>query len=221
MNGRDRRARIGGALFAAMLVALLGWMAPARNADAQTPGAQPTAIGMAAPPSIELGETVTVKAKLVGAGGAPVTNKRVDFTTTGNFLNTTSDMVLAAATTDAAGVATGQFVARRSGSIAITAVFAGDGGFAGAKAGTQVMVTGDRQLYQQQAGVALPGLNAPPDQNSNAVTWPRWVLSGWPIAVVLLLVWSLYGTAVVFIGEIAAQGGEPDAPEQQLQTEAG
>jgi hypothetical protein len=66
-------------------------------------------------------------------------------------------------------------------------------------------------LYQQQAGVLLPGLNAPPGQNQLAGVVPHWFLSGWPIAAVLLVVWSLYGTAAWFLGEIAVQAGKlPD-----------
>ncbi len=182
---------------------------------------QPTAIGVAAPGSVTLGQTVTLQAKLVGIGGVPIPKERIDFTTNTRFLQATGDMVLAEATTDATGLAVAQFVARQSGTLTFTAVFAGDNNYAASEGSAQVTVTGNQQLYQQQAGVLLPGLNAPPGQNQLAGVVPHWFLSGWPIAAVLLVVWSLYGSAVLFMSQIPALGGEPAAPEQPSQEEVG
>jgi len=191
--------------------------APAPPAAAAPAGSQqPTAIGVAAPGSVSLGQNVTVQAKLVGAGGVPIPKERIDFTTGTSFLQASGDMVLASATTDATGLAVAQFVARQSGSLTISAGFAGDGIYAAAKGNTQVTVTGNQQLYTQQAGVPLPGLNRAPssDLYLTPEVVPNWFLSGWPIAAVLLVVWSLYGTAVWFMSEIPALGGEPAAPEE-------
>ena len=209
-------------VLAVTLLALFAWAAlAATRAEAQTAGTEPTAIGVAGPPNIALGETVTLQAKLVGVGGAPIPKARIDFTTNTRFLQASGDTVLAEATTDATGLAVAQFVARQNGTLTFTAVFAGDSTYAASTGTAQVTVTGNQQLYQQQAGVLLPGLNAPPGQNQLAGVVPHWFLSGWPIAAVLLVVWSLYGSAVLFMSQIPALGGEPAAPEQPSQEEVG
>jgi Bacterial Ig-like domain (group 3) len=208
MNTSSERWRAQRVLAVALL-ALFAWAAlAATGAEAQAAGTEPTAIGVAGPPNIALGETVTLQAKLVGVGGAPIPKARIDFTTNTSFLLATGDMVLAVTTTDATGMAVAQFVARQNGTLTFTAVFAGDSTYAASTGSAQVTVTGNQQLYQQQAGVLLPGLNAPPGQNQLAGVVPHWFLSGWPIAAVLLVVWSLYGTAAWFLGEIAVQAGK-------------
>jgi hypothetical protein len=194
---------------------------------AQTPAVapagsqQPTAIGIAAPGSVSLGQTVTLQAKLVGTGGVPIPKELIDFTTSTSFLQASGDMVLTSATTDATGLAVAQFVARQTGPLTISATFAGDNTYAAAKGDTRVTVTGNQQLYTQQAGVSLPGLNSAPGSNLTAEVVPHWFLSGWPIAAVLLVVWSLYGTAVLFMAEIPALGDEPPAREQSSQGDIG
>ena len=80
---------------------------------------------------------------------------------------------------------------------------------------TALRVTGTAprgvELYVQTAGVQVPGLNEPPvaaDATAKggfaqllAGLWPR--LSGWPIALVLLIVWSLYLYVAVLVGRIS------------------
>jgi hypothetical protein len=151
----------------------------------------------------------------------PIPRERIDFTTNAKFLQTTGDMVLASGTTDATGVAVAQFVARQTGPLTISAAFAGDDTFAAAKGDAGVTVTGNQQLYTQQAGVSLPGLNGGPGQDPTAEVVPHWFLSGWPIAAVLLVVWSLYGTAVLFMSEIPALGGRSATAEQPSRGDLG
>ncbi len=172
-------------------------------AAAQAAG-QPTAIAVAAPRSVQLGQVVTVKAKLVDGGGQAFPHARVDFTSPETFLNTTADMVVTSAVTDADGVATATFQARRSGALTVKAVFRGDATYAGSEASTQLTVTGSAQLYQQEVLPTVPGLNASPIGEFATAGGTRWLLTGWPIAAVLLLVWSSYATAVFFMSRIAA-----------------
>jgi Bacterial Ig-like domain (group 3) len=219
MNASDRQRRLRKALLVAPALLLLCAAAAlsTTRAGAQTAGTQPTAIGVAAPDNVTLGQTVSLQAKLVGVAGAPIPKQRIDFTTSTSFLQGSGDMVLAQATTDATGLALAQFVARQSGTLTITAAFAGDNTYAAAKGNTQVTVSGSQQLYTQQAGVSLPGLNGAPGSGLTTGVVPHWFLSGWPIAAVLLVVWSLYGTAVLFLSQIPARAGEPAAPEQPSQ----
>lgn len=180
---------------------------------AQTVGSQPTAIGVAVAPRAELGQEVQVQARLVTASGAAIPKAVIFFTTPVTFLNASGDMVVARATTDAQGIGTAVFQVRQSGQVAVKAEFRGDATYAPAKASTQLQVVGSAQLYDQKAGVHLPGLNAPVAQDQ--VGWPHWALSGWPIAAALMIVWSLFGTAVYFLTRIpaGAGGGEQDRGE--------
>lgn len=186
------------ALGACALVAL------PRTTYAQT-ATQPTAIAVAAPPSAQLGQEVTVKAKLVDAQGRALPHVTVDFTSPATFLNHTGDMVVATAVTDAQGVATGQFQARRDGAITVKAVFAGNANYARSQASTSLTIAGTAQLYDPSVIPSVPVLNASPFGSfgmTNSGT--RWLLTGWPIGAVLLLVWSSYGFAVFFMSRIAA-----------------
>lgn len=193
---------------AALLVAL--------GAAARAEGGEPTALAAAIPPRAELGQTVEMQARLSDASGAPVAKRLVLFTATLAFLSGEGEVVLADARTDRDGVATARFEARTAGRLAIRAVFRGDDRYAASSAQGELAVSGDAQLFVQHAGVHLPGLNAGPAalpmfQDAGATVgliegtsrlWP--VLSGWPIALALMIVWSLYGSAVVLMFRIVA-----------------
>ncbi|HEX8968557.1 MAG TPA: hypothetical protein VF937_11790 [Chloroflexota bacterium] len=186
---------------------------------APAPTARPAALPMPnltleAPAAANLGQTLSVRVVLVGPGGAPVKGAPVDFSTSANFLNTPGSIVFAHALTDAQGTASVDWQPRSDGSLTLNAAFAGDKRFAAATASAAVDVTGDQQLYEQQAGVVVPGLNAAPAFTRTAALapaaspWPR--LSGWPLVAVLVIVWSLYARAVLVLFTIA-RGGEPKA----------
>ena len=197
------------ALVAAALIVLPG------AARAQSPGL-PTAIAVAAPASAQLGQTITVKAKLVDASGNVFPQARVDFTSPEEFLNNTGDMVVTSATTGADGVATAQFQVRRSGPLTVKAVFRGDRTYAAAEAATTLNVTGSTQLYVQHVLPSVPGINASPVGAFGTAGGTRWLLTGWPIAAVLLIVWSSYASAVFLMSRIAAAAGA----EPELATDA-
>jgi hypothetical protein len=207
---------LGGRLGAALLtiaVAAVALLALPGAARAQSPGL-PTAIAVAAPSSAQLGQAVTVKAKLVDGAGNVFPNARVDFTSPETFLNNTGDMVVASALTDDQGVATAQFQARRSGPLTVKAVFRGDGGYAPSEASAELTVSGSSQLYTQEVIPSVPGINASPIGSFGTASNTRWLLTGWPIAGVLIVVWSSYASAVFFMSRIAAATGEgPDLAE--------
>jgi hypothetical protein len=203
-----------------LLAFAAGSVITANQTHAQTGGQQPTAIGVAAPASALLGQDVALQAKLVAAGGAPVAGVVVTFAMPATFLNGSGDMVVAEAKTDKQGIASAQFQARRSGAITITAMFSGDDTYAPAKSSTQTTVTGSQQLYQEHAGVSIPGLNEAPGQAGSSGALPHWALSGWPIGAVLVVVYSLYGAAVFFMSKIATPGAGPSSGEPTIPGEA-
>lgn len=117
-------------------------------------------------------------------------------------------MTLADATTDKGGIATAEIALRTEGSLQVSATFKGDAQHAPSSASAAMAVQGGGQLYAQAVGVKLPGINeAPAAPGTSAALvpgvaslWPR--LSGWPIALVLMSVWSLYASVVVVLFRI-------------------
>ncbi len=182
----------------------------------------PSRLAVGAPPSAVLGRTIQVEARLTDGSGAAIPKATIAFTVQRTFLGATDRSVLAEATTDAAGVATAEIEPRTSGPVDIDAVYRGDDRHAPAMASVTVAVGGDAQQYVQPAGVRIPVLNEPPGGTtvvlgqpgpllaSAARLWPA--LSGWPIAVVLLVVWSLYGSVALLVVRIARAEGDV-APE--------
>ncbi len=187
------------------LVGLAGVAALPIAAQAQTALA-PTAIGIGVPPQAQLGQLIPLQARLVGVGGVPIPKATIYFTSPTTFLNVSSDAVLAEAVTDAQGLATASWRATRTGGLTIQAEFRGDDRYAPAKATAPLVVGGERQLYVQQVGVRIPGLNTAPISGLPILArlWPG--LSAWPIAAALLVVWSLYATVVALLWRIAAAG---------------
>jgi hypothetical protein len=209
LRGRSARGLL-------VALALAGCAALPVAAQAQSALA-PTAIGIGIPPTAQLGQVVALQARLVGAGSLPIAKATVSFTSPTSFLNVTSDAVIAEGVTDKDGLVSAPWRATRSGSLSVQAEFRGDGSYAPATARAPLEISGDQQLYVQQAGVRVPGLNTAPVQGISflAALWPA--LSAWPIAAVLLVVWSLYATATVLLFRIAvaglAAGGGTRQPE--------
>ncbi|MDE3103412.1 MAG: Ig-like domain-containing protein [Chloroflexota bacterium] len=179
-------------------------------APAAAAGPAPTRVRIAVPPSIKLGEEAGVQAQVLDASGAPVAGALVTFTAELGFLEATNDVVLADARTDKAGVASADIDLRTDGSIKVTARFAGDAEHAASSASAAIQVGGSSQLYAQGAGVKLPGFNEAPTAPGTSAAllpgaaslWPRF--SGWPVALVLMIVWSIYGSVVIVLFRITA-----------------
>ncbi len=167
-------------------------------------GPQATSLRIALPPSASLGGAAQVQAQLVDATGKPIQGALVLFSEQLGFLEAAGNVVVAEALTDKAGVATTEIDLRTEGTIAVTASFKGDAQNAPSSASGSIEVAGGGQLYAQTAGVKLPGLNEPPGPaQTNAALFERvsafWpAMSGWPIALALMIIWSLYAS-VVFI----------------------
>lgn len=196
--------RIAAATLAALALTAL---APAA-ALADDPAA--TSIRIAVPPTAHLGEMAEVQAQVVDGAGKPVADAEVLFTAPLGFLASAGDVVLADARTGTDGIATTEIDLRTAGALAITAAYAGDAQHAGSSATATITVEGAAQLYAQGAGVKLPGLNSVPTAPGTSTAlvdglaslWPR--LSGWPVALVLMIVWSLYASVVVTLFRITA-----------------
>ncbi|MHB8533727.1 MAG: Ig-like domain-containing protein, partial [Solirubrobacteraceae bacterium] len=185
------------------LLVLLGSAAGlALGGQAQADSREATRIATAIPPQAGLGQLIQAQARLVDSSGAPIAKATVTFATPLSFLEGTSDVVLAEAVTDAGGVATAEFELRTSGALTIHAAFKGDTRYAPSTVSAPITITGDTQLYVQRAGVRIPGINAPPPAVPAAASlWPE--MSGWPIALVLIVVWSLYAFVALLVARIA------------------
>ncbi len=206
--GKKRLPSIAVALF---LLALLG----PRSALAQS-AKEATAIRVGAPAQLALGAVATVQAVLVDSTGIPIPNATVDFTNPATFLSASGEMVLAQARTNGNGQAVAQFTNTISGAITLHARFRGDDRYAPSDATTPINIGGDAQLYIPQVGVQIPGLNQPPPMAASASLgrtsnflgpdipslWPS--MSGWPIALILIIIWSLYVLVVGLVFRVAA-----------------
>ncbi len=180
---------------------------------------QPTQILIGAPAQANLGAPVTVQAVLADSQGHPISKAVIYFTTQTTFLESTSDVVLAQAMTNGQGQASAQITDDLSGSITVHAEFRGDTQYAASDATAQIGAANDQQVYVQHVGVDIPGFNVPPVgapqasiQSQQGIVgfiqslWPA--MNGWPVAAVLLLVWSMYFFAVTFVFRVARSGNE-------------
>ena len=197
------------------LLVLLGSVAGlALGGQAQADSREATRITAAISPQAELGQKIEAQARLVDSAGAPIAKATVIFATPLTFLEGSNDVVLAEAVTDKSGVANAEFELRTSGAITIHAAFRGDDRYAPSTASAPITITGDTQLYVQRAGVRIPGMNVAPQLApvvlgapsagilpAIARLWPA--MSGWPIALVLIVVWSLYGLVALLVARIS------------------
>jgi hypothetical protein len=196
------------------LVIILPAFAP-YTARAQSQQEQ-TQISIGAPAQSNEGERLTVQAMLVDSHGIPISKATIYFTTQAEFLHNSGDVVLAQAITNNKGQAVAQFTDDFSGTITLKAEFRGDEQYAASNTTTQIAMAGQNQVYAEHVGVDIPGFNVPPRFPAMASVqipklnfwrvifnlWPA--MNAWPIAAVLIIVWSLYLVAVKFMFRIAA-----------------
>ncbi len=182
----------------------------------------PTQIAVGGPAQSQAGQALTVQAVLADNQGHPISKEAIYFTTPSTFLGDSSEVVLAEAVTNADGQAVAQFADDFSGTMELRAEFRGDGQYAASAAAIQITTTGEGQVYVEHVGVDIPGFNVPPvsapaaslDSQQQSLPgfiqnlWPA--MNGWPVAAVLLLVWSMYLLVVTLIVRIAAQGSEAE-----------
>ncbi len=189
---------------------------------------QATQIMVGAPAQSNVGETLVVQALLADSQGRPISKAVIYFTTQTEFLGRTAQVELAQAVTNGKGQATAQFVDDFSGAFPLRAEFRGDAQYAPSNATVQIGAAGDQQVYAEHVGVDIPGFNVPPVSMPVAAVlsspgqrlalfirnlWPA--MNGWPVAAVLLLVWSTYLFAVTFVFRVAASKND----EQPASTE--
>ncbi len=197
-------------------------VAPGSVLAAGTP--KPTTIKVTVPAQLDLGQRVSIQAVLLDNTGRPVPKALVYFTSPGAFLNVSGSMVVAQALTNKSGQAVAEFESSVSGSITLQAEFRGNDRYAASSAAAQISVQGDQQLYVDHVGVQIPGLNVSPvstdmlSEQSPIYSviplivglWPA--LTGWPIAVVLIVVWALYLVVVRLIFRVTAAGSQSPSP---------
>jgi hypothetical protein len=190
-----------------------------RTVQAQS-ALQSTQILIGAPAAPKPGELLTVQAVLADSQGHPISKAVVYFTTQQKFMGSTNAVVLAQAVTNANGQAIAEFTANFSGAFALQAEFRGDTQYAPSNATAQVAAGGMQQVYVEHVGVDIPGFNVPPvgapmasmGSRQDGIAgfiqslWPA--MNGWPVAAVLLLVWSMYFFAMTFVFRAAKSGSE-------------
>jgi Bacterial Ig-like domain (group 3) len=215
MSGSSFPTRPAAAVAALLIVIFAGLPAAAAGT--------PTAMSIGAPTTVELGQTVTLQARLADSTGAPIAKATVVFVMPATFLSASGDVVVASATTDKAGLVAAEWPIRGGGTLTVRAEFRGDTQYAPSQAAAQIVVTGSQQLYSSQAGVRLPGLNAGPAIFGQVLGTSRFwaVLTGWPIGLILLTVWSLYGIVVSLIFRVAAAAAPRNSAGQREESEAG
>ena len=208
------RLHRGVALCCLAAAAALGGFAVFPLAALAQSAAGPATIRLTVPPEAQLGQDIPLQVRLTSAAGQPIAYATVYFTSPTSFLNVSGDAVIAEGVTDAQGVATASWRATRAGGLTIQAEFRGNTKYAAFKATTLLAITGEQQLYAQEAGVPIPGLNVAPNPGLGffAALWPR--LSAWPIAAALLVVWSIYATAATLLFRIAAAGARVPGPAE-------
>ncbi|MFQ5854475.1 MAG: Ig-like domain-containing protein [Anaerolineae bacterium] len=152
--------------------------------------ADPTTMELQAPQEVSLGDVITVTAVLRDGQGLPIPAATIILWSPASFLSTDGAMRLGQATTDAQGRATFLYEARREGALALNAYFSGDSRYAPAQVSADLTVQGSAQLYQETAGVRVPGVGV-------------WLLVG-----LLVVVWSIFFTVMVLLTLIAREGSK-------------
>lgn len=200
---------------------LLGFLAFAPQAVRAQGQLESTQIVVGAPSEATLGGPFTVQAVLADSQGHPISKAVIYFTVSTTFLGDTNNMVVGQSVTNGKGQASAQIVVDFSGPITLNAEFLGDTQYASSIATAPVSMTGEGQVYNEHIGVDIPGFNVPPiagrpqasiqPQTGTVVgfiqgLWPA--MNGWPVAAVLLIVWSMYLLAVRFVFRVAALSNE-------------
>ena len=194
-------------------LAILGLVASlpllAGHLQASAAGQEPSTLAVAAPATVTVGQKVTVQARLTGTAG-PIVKATVVFVVPTSLLNTSADMAVGQGVTDGEGLATATFQARVTGDLQVKAVFSGDNTYAASTATSAMSVGGSNQLYVPDIGIRLRGVTSSPIGQDSTVS--HWLLSGWPIGALLVVIWSTYGAAVFFMSRISADASNgPEA----------
>lgn len=172
------------------LVALALGVAPA---VAQSPEA---ILDLQFPRSGAVGEELPLRARLTGADGEPIPGAEIGFFSLAEFAGASGEIELGRATTDETGLATLAYVPRREGELKIAVRLPAGDGHGAATAMAAVTVQPGPSVYEESAGVRVPGVNV-------------WLLVG-----VLGAVWCTYVTVMVLLAIIARRGALLASREQ-------
>ena len=159
-------------------------------AEQHAPAAAP--VGELSLPAVGAGgQRVTLEARLHGSGA--IAGAEVVFVSPVRFAGAEGEAVLGRAVTDEQGVARLAYVPRWEGETRVIARFAGGEQYGTAETSATMVVRPAAQLYQETAGVRVPGVNV-------------WLLAG-----VLGAVWGTYLVVMVVLGLVARRGQEAAA----------
>lgn len=148
------------------------------------------------------GQPAQLRAHLTDDSGAPVAGATVSFYTTGTFLGATGQEEIASAVTNDQGLAVATYEPRDAGTYNIQVDYSLPKDTTVEHSTSSMTVSGAvGQVYNQTAGVHIPGLNS------------------WLIIVVASIIWSiLFGVGITVI-RIARASGSAEGralPEAQL-----
>ena len=192
---RGMRVAGSGVVTVLMIAGTLFGFFMGSQAGAADPAA--TKVAFALPAQATIGQQISAQARLTDAAGAPIANAQIKFTEVQAFLGNETRVLIADGLTDATGTVTVTFDLRTEGEHQIRAGFSGDDRYAFSNATAAIQLAPAGQLYVQSAGVRVPGLN----DGLLTGLFPR--LSGWPIGLVLIVVWSLYMYVAVLVARIS------------------
>ncbi|HXF74353.1 MAG TPA: hypothetical protein VNO79_17360 [Actinomycetota bacterium] len=121
-----------------------------------------------------LGEVVRLEATLLDDEGMPVPEAPIEFSQEATFADVAGEAPLGLAWTDERGVASVRVQLRTAGHASFAARFPGDDAHRPAEASSVLEVAGDRQLYEPEVGLRVPGVGV------------------WWLLVLVGAVWGLY-----------------------------
>lgn len=174
----ERLRRWAAPLLAGLLLVLAPTPALAHGEEPELVPEEPGAAGRAAPgPRMDhgagrgpvtlelrvrgdasLGEVVRLEATLLDEEGMPVPGAPIVFSQEATFADVTGAAPLGLAWTDERGVASVAVELRTSGRTSFSARFAGDARRRPGEASSVLEVSGDRQLYEPEVGLRVPGV---------------------------------------------------------------
>jgi len=174
-----------------LLLALLSLQLATGSAAA----AQATHVELSLPGEGKVGEESAVEALLAEVGGSPIEGVEVVFYTPAEFANVSGEIEIGQAVTDEQGIASVAYMPRSWGEQTIIVRFAGNSQYAPAEISATILVEPGPQLYNEEAGVKVPGIGV------------------WILAAALGAVWSIFLIVALLLGRIA-QIGEGRFPYQ-------
>lgn len=156
--------------------------------------AGPTQVELQVEPEVGLGERVTARVAVRDEAGKPVAGAGVVLLSPASFGPARGEMRLGQVKTNAQGQAIFTYQARREGQQTLVARFLGDSRYAPGEASAAFTVRGSAQLYEERAGVKLPGVGV------------------WILIVLLMAFWSVFLVVMALITLIAREGQEALEP---------